>query len=357
MAGADNKVAQITGAVQNHFQKSWMDQERRMFETPLANSTLGMQANIPKNGGQYAEFRKFDDYAIPTGTGSSPKYYAESDGDPASGITESSTVIQVPLAEIRHYISLGNIVRATDPIDLVEGAYTKFQTQIRRWIHRHVNDAFVRQISDTNSYTGGSNLPSAFNTVFAGGAESFADVAKTSVFTTEDFKKAKAALKNDGVPEVYPGLHVAIIDYAIAMQLESDPYFREVVMRGYKTDAVFGNANCVDIYGIRFVIQNDEYRCNLASAGGALTTRADSGAVHLAHVLGKNAFAYVDLGDKTTRKRLMGGTGFKVQDISKTGIELTIGYNIPFKTAVIDADYGLNIAGCTNYDQTVASYA
>ena len=193
--------------------------------------------------------------------------------------------------------------------------------------------------------------------MYAGGADSFGDLTKQHVFSVEDFKRAKAALDGDGVPEVYDGKHVAIIDTAICNQLEADPYFRELVQRGYKTSEVFGNAQIIDIYGLRFVIQHDEYRCNLASAGGALATRANAGAVHVAHVLGKGAFGYVDLGDAKTRSRLMRGTGFKVQDISKTGIETTIGYNVPFKVAVIDNDYGLNIAGCSNYDQTVASYA
>lgn len=353
---AANLTSTLTGSIQNYWTKKWMDQTRRSYQTPLANSELGVKATIPKNTAAYIQFRKFDDYTVPS-TGDAPKYFTEAEGDPSSGQTETATVIEVPLAELRDFVSIGNMVKAVDPIDLVEAAYMKFETQIKRWCHRHVNQAFVNQIADTNSYTGGSSLPGAFNTMFCQGAESFADVTRDCVFTIEDFKRAKAALDNDGVPEVYPGLHVAVIDSAIAAQLESDLYFRELVQRGYKTAEVFGNARMVDIYGLRFIIQNDEYRANLASAGGALATRANSGAVHVAHVMGKGAFGYVDLSDGSSRKRLMRGTGFKVQDISKTGIELTIGYNIPFKTSVIDADYGLNIAGCTNYDQTVASFA
>ena len=177
------------------------------------------------------------------------------------------------------------------------------------------------------------------------------------VFTVEDFKRAKAALVNDGVPEVSPGMHAAIIDNAICQQLESDPYFRECIMRGYKISEAFGGAKTVDMYGLHFIIQDDPYRCKLASAGGALATRSDTGDVHVAHVLGKGAFGYVDLNDEKTMKRLMGGAGFKVQDISKTGVELTIGYNVPFQAGVIDRAYGLNIAGCTNYDMTVSSFA
>lgn len=355
---AENLTSGISGSVQVYFEKKWMDQARRSYETPLANSKLGMKASIPKHGGAYAEFRKFDDYTIPSAAADdAPKYFAESDGDPGSGQTETATIIQVPLAELRDYVSLGNMVRSVDPIDVVKASYMKFETQIRRWVHRHVNEAFVNGVADTNSYTGGSNLAGAFNTMYAGGAENFSDLNAGSKFTVEDFKRAKVALANSGVPEVYPGLHVAVIDHAICSQLEADPYFRELVIRGYKTDKVFGGAKAIDIYGLRFIIQHDEYRCNLPGAGGALATRADSGAVHVAHVLGKNSFGYVDLGDARTRSRLMRGTGFKVQDITKTGVELTIGYNIPFKAAVIDDDYGLNIAGTTDYDLTVSSFA
>jgi len=348
----------ISGSVQVYFEKKWMDQKRRSYDTPLANSKLGVKASIPKHGGAYAEFRKFEDYTVPSVTADdAPKYYSESDGDPSSGQTETARIIQVPLAELRDYVSMGNMVRSVDPIDVVKASYQKFETQIRRWVHQHVNECFVNGIADTNSYTGGSNLASNFNTMYAGGANNFADLTAGSKFTVEDFKKAKVALANDGVPEVYPGLHVAVIDHAICSQLEADPYFRELVIRGYKTDKVFGGAKAIDIYGLRFIIQHDPYRCNLPGAGGLLATRANTGAVHVAHVMGKDAFGYVDLGDARTRSRLMRGTGFKVQDVTKTGVELTIGYNIPFKAAVLQENYGLNIAGTTDYDVTVSSFA
>lgn len=357
MAGADNKVAQVAGAAQNYFKESWMNQERRKFRSPLASSELGMKASIPK-GGAYAQFRKFANFTVPTnGTDDGPKKYAESDGDPSSGRTQSATLVEVPIAEMRDFISLGNILRAVDVVDQIELSYKLFETQIQRWAHRWVNQAFVNGVSDTNSHTGGSYLPASLYTAYAGGAANFAALTRQQVFTVEDFKRAKAALVNDGVPEVSPGMHAAIIDNAICQQLESDPYFRECIMRGYKISEAFGGAKTVDMYGLHFIIQDDPYRCKLASAGGALATRSDTGDVHVAHVIGKGAFGYVDLNDEKTMKRLMGGAGFKVQDISKTGVELTIGYNVPFQAGVIDRAYGLNIAGCTNYDMTVSSFA
>lgn len=346
---ADNLTSGVTGSIQKYINKKWMNQERRDYATPLANSNVGLAGKIGK-GNAFVEFRKFDEYVIPTeASNDSPKYFAEGDADP-TGQNENASIIQVPIAELPAVVSLGSLLRAVEPTDLVEEAYTKFELMLKRWVHRLVNDCMVRQIADTNSHTSGSYLPTGFNTMYAGGAPNFAGLTAGSVFTTEDFKIAAVALANSGVPKVDGG-YVAFIDHSICAQLQADPLFFDAYKQS-KPSAIFGTT-MIDIYGIKFVVQHDEYRCHLPGAGGALTTRRDAGKVHLAHVVGKNAFGYLDLSEGPNRMNLK----FKVQDISPTGNNLTIGVRVPFKCAVIDNDYGLNIAGCTNYDQTVSSFA
>jgi N4-gp56 family major capsid protein len=347
---ADILTSGVTGSVQRYIKKKFMDQPMRSYMSPLSNHSLGTPAVIPKHNGQICEFRKFDHFSVPTnGTDDSPKIYGESDGDPGSGQTLSSTVIEIPLAAIRDYASLGKMVRATDAIDLTKKVKDLFGVQMHRWVHRWVNDAFVKQIADTNSY-GASPLPGAFKTIYAQGAANFAQLDKQATFTTADFKRAGSILKNAKVPMPFKGRYAAIVDESICNQLESDPNFKEAVLRGWKTSKVLGNAEYVDLYGMLFIKQNDEYR---AALDGALTTRSDSGAVHVAHVLGAHSFTYVDLGSKQNRARAK----FKVQDISKTDIELTVGWDVPFRSAVIDADFGINIAGCSNYDETLDDIA
>ena len=113
------------------------------------------------------------------------------------------------------------------------------------------------------------------------------------------------------------------------------------------TKDAFVNATLMDYNGIRWIMQHDGYRALL---GDVLTNRQDAGRALVGHLLGKGAFAYVDLAGK---KRL--NPNFKVQDVSKTGIEITVGYNIPFQSGAHDGDYGLNVVGTSKFFKGVNS--
>lgn len=349
MAAPDNSTSTLTGSIQRYINKSFFNQPRRTFLSPLANHTIGVPAMIPKNNGQIMQFRKFADFAVPTGSNDSPKIFAESDDDPSSLQVLSADEVEIGLAAIRDGCELGKMLRMTDITNLVQLTKKLFGVQQRRWVHRWVNDCFVNAIADTNTYSA-SPATVPFKTIFAQGAENFAQLDKTSTFTTADFKRARSILNNGKVPMPFDNRYAAFVDESICDQLESDPNFKEAVLRGWKTSEVLGGAQYVDLYGMLFIKQNDEYRCQL---DGSLAVRADGGAVHVGHVLGAHSFAYLDLGNKKNRT----SAPFKVQDISVTGIRLTIGWDIPFRACVIDADFGVNIAGCSNYDETLDDIA
>lgn len=350
MAGATNQTSTIAGAVQRFINREWMNQPRRKYMGPLANHRIGVPGNIPKHNGQVIEFRKFTDFSVPSnGTDDSPKKYAENDGDPSTGQSHVAVTVELPLASLRDFCSLGKMVSATDAVDLAKLTRDLFRVQQGRWIHRWVNDCFVKKILDTNTY-GATPISEPLKTIYAQGAANFGQLNKESTFETADFKRAYSILNNAGVPKFFGSRYAAFVDEAICSQLESDPNFKEAVLRGWNTSKVLGGMQYIDIYGMLFIKQNDEYR---AALGGALTTRADAGAVHVAHVLGPQCFAYLDLGSKKNRT----SAPFKVQDITTTGVIKTIGWDIPFQASVIDRDFGLNIAGCTNWDETLDDIA
>jgi len=353
---ADILTSTVNGSIQRYVNRKWYNQPRRKFLTPLANHAIGVPGMIPKNSGQKMEFRKFRDFPVPdNGTTDSPKIFKETDGDPSTGQDLSSVTVEIPLAAIRDFATIGKMVSMTDPIELTRLIRDLFNTQQMRWVHRWCNDSFVIKIVDENSF-GATPISDPFKTIFAQRAYNYAQLTREAVFETADFKRARAILMNRKVPMAFPeqNLYAAFVDDAIISQLESDPNFKEAVLRGWKTTEVLGKAEFVDIYGMRFILQNDEYRSALGGAqGGSHTVRNDSGAVHTAHVIGAHAFAYLDLGNKKNRTT----TAFKVQDITTTGVRTSIGWDIPFRTSVIDNEFGLNIAGCTNYDETLDDIA
>lgn len=353
---ADNTNATLAGSIQKWFDKKSVDQDNREYETPLCNPAVGVAATIPQHGGTFMEFRQFEDFEPELETADdAPKLYAASSGDPSTGVTMAASVKQIPLAKILRKISLGEILVGTDPSDPVMVSKRKFRQMLKRWTHMVTNQSFVVPITDVSSFTDGTKLPGAFPTLYSQGAHNHAQLTADATFIIQDFKRAATILRNDGVPVAFgeglDGLYAAYVDAAIWAQLEDDPKFAAMVERGYKTETVVGKYKYIDLYGCRFIQQSDPYRCKLSGEGGALTTRKKTGRVHVAHVLGKDAFAYLNLADKTAR----GMTTFKVQDITATGTEMTIGCNVPFRAAPLHGDRGINIAGCTAYDETIAS--
>jgi N4-gp56 family major capsid protein len=370
----------LTGTIQKYFEKAWMDQPQEDFRSPLANDKHLDTATIPTNNGQYCEMRKFAHLTpttqaavLLTSGDDSPITYAEN-SEPASGLTSSTTVIQVPFELIRGYVDLGNVQTATDPIDLMRKFKDEMILYVRRMSHQITNGHFVKGIgiSGTAGFMSASippastYLPSGFKCMYAGGLAGFASMTADSVFTMADFKRATSAFGNANVPAYKDGYFAAFIDSAIRDQLLEDPEFKDAVKRHqdlWQKTAVDGQIAV--IHGCRFILQDDPYRCNLPGIGGALlysgsalvTGRRNTGAVHVAHVLAPHAAAYVDFGGKGSIQRRTLSPTFKVQDISLTGTNTTVGFTVSFQASPIDRRRGINICGTTRFETSIDDLA
>jgi len=336
-----------------------MDRPQEDFKTPLANSSLLEKATIPRNKGQYAEFRKFDHFDIETnGTDDSPMTYAEN-SEPSTPVALAGTVIQVPFTMLAAYTEIGNVQEATDPIDLVKKAKDEFFVMVRRMVHRLTNDRMVKSITDNIREDAGevataADLPSPFKAIYAGGVQQFEDLGSDSFITMSDFWRAVMLLRNANVPGVYGRMYAAIIDEGVAAQLMDDAEFKDAVKRHQDLNRQANVEGVLaDYKGCRFILQDDSYRCALVDADGALTTRDNDGAVHVAHVLGKGAAGYVDFGGSATLARRTLRPTFKVTDTSKTGTGPSIGWRIPYQAACLDRRRGLNLAGTTAFGDSI----
>lgn len=332
------------GVIQKYLDSRWFDLRMRTFETPLANSQLGAAATIPNRNGQSIEFRKFSDFGV--------AQEFDQDSEPAADEAFKTVSIEVPLKELSAKTDLGNLLRKTDRSDLVRKAFNLLMRGLRRGTHQTTQNSLVIGISDTGLFDGTGNFTVApLGTVFAGGVDNFSALTEDSLFRMEDFTELRTRHQVDGVPPAFEdGTYACVISHAIQSQLiQDDPDFREVVKHDPEQNKEIIRGAMIRKYnGITWILQHDEYKAQLPSAGGALATRDDGGRVHVAHFLGKEAYAYVDLtSDK--KARMNSRPQWKVQDISVTGIKMTIGYRVPFRAAVIDADYGLNIAGTTKF--------
>lgn len=356
MAASD--VTTLAGTIQKYFEKEWMDRPQEEFLTPLCNNSALDTATIPKNKGQYVEIRKFDHFA-PTGDGTddSPKTYAEN-SEPSTPLTQSASIIQIPFELLRDYVDMGAVQVATDPVDLMIKMKEEMFTYIRRMCHRLTNGHMVKQITRVLSSSAvppaTTYLPEGFKAMMVNGKSAFADLNADDVYTMMDFKRARLLLANVGVPKFANGRYKAVIDEAILAQLQEDPAFADMYKRHEALAKEIGrDGKLFSWQGFDWILQNDEYRCHLPDAGGALTTRADAGQVHVAHVFGPHAAGYVPFGGSNSLNRTTMKPKFKVQDISVTGTNVTVGYTLPYQAAVFDRRRGLNIAGCTRFDETI----
>lgn len=352
------ELAEVSGNVQKYFESRWMDLEQDDYDTPLANSELLETAVIPKNKGQYAEFRRFDPFTVEaqSATDDTPKTYDET-AEPSSPLDLSADIFQVPFQIFADYVKIGNIADATDPTGLVEKAYENFKTLVRRKVHMFVNSRCVKAISDNiraDASTLATTLPDPFKNIYAGGVDIFEDLTADSYITMDDIRRAVSILRNTpGFLPIKDDMVACVLPQALIDQLMMDKEFREAVRYHQSmVDKVFVKGHVADWAGARFIREDDPYRCKLDSEGGTVAKRNNSGRVYVAHFLGKGAMGYVDFGDPAVRRRL--NPKFKVQDISVTGTGPTIGYRMAIQACVMNSSRGLNLFGTSKYGTAVS---
>jgi len=362
---AATSTGTLAGTIQKYFEKSWMERPEEEFRTPLANLDVADDATIPANRGQYAEFRKFDHMTpeVAAADDDSPKTYAEP-AEPTDPLALNATIFQVCFELIRGFVDLGSVQTATDPIDLMRKNKDEMYLYIRRMMHQIANGHLVQGISRVLNSSGippaSTYLPGGFRTLFVGGG-GYEQLTADSVFSLDVFGEAKMLLANANIPK-FPmagtgGVYKCFIDEAICKQLLMDRDFREVVLQHRDlTKKVMEAGELVVWDGVQYIIQDDPYRTLLAAEGGTFTKRRNGGKVHVAHMFGPHAVGYTNFGGSSTegalRRTAMKPT-FKVQDISKTGTNTTVGFTVPFQFCVMDEDRGINIAGTSRYDRSI----
>ncbi len=358
MANLTTELATVSGNIQKYFTDKWMDLEQGGYDTPLANSELLETATIPKNKGQYAEFRRFDEFSIEaqSATDATPKTYTETD-EPTSALNLTATIFQVPFQMFADYVQIGNIADCTDPTGLVKKAYENFRTLVRRKVHMFVNSRCVKQITDNlreDGSTLATTLPDPFKNIFAGGVEIYEDMKADNYITMDDIRRGVSILRSTpGFIPIMDDMVACILPQALIDQLKVDKEFREVVRyHSSMVNKVMVKGHIADWEGVRFIREDDPYRCKLDSEGGTLAGRTTTGRLYAAHLLGKGAMGYVDLGDPKVRRKL--NPNFKVQDISVTGVGPTIGYRMAIQACVLNTERGLNVFGCSKYGTAIA---
>lgn len=323
----------LTGAIQKYLIKKLLTDVP--YETPLANSRYAVKATLPKSNGQYVEYRYFDRISKPS--------YVNEGTDPNSGQVLTSSVIQQPIKEIADYISVSNLEVETDWIDFLDRAYKELRIALLRMMHYITQDRMLNAYSETVygvAFTG-----SAFPTIYANNRANYVDLDAGDFITMDDIRRGRSRLANmePAVPD-FDGFYPCICGNATIQQLMEDDRFYDVVKRhGDLTKETIIPGHICDFEGVRFIKQSEPWR---ESIGGSEGTYAASGEIYACHMFGQEAFGYLQMSGKNAKKPT-----FKVQDITKTGCEKTIGYRVPFTCRTIKYLHGVNIKGTSKYSE------
>lgn len=332
--------------------------ERADYDTVLANADFGTQFNIPEKSGQYVEATRKGFFRMPQNV---PNATPES--DPASGATMAAAKVKLPMEFIHEFAGVGTIAQMTNWIDLENWAKEDMPIALIRRRHQLVQNAikFGRMTPGVWAANGTASTPfdasvEATPTIygitwdFKKGVEYFvnkktahAALNEQDRHKIEDYKRIVTRMANTGVRKI-KGKYVAVISEAIQMDLMKDDQMFAASIHAFNGKGI-REGQISDYAGIHWIVDDEPMTLEYGAANKA--KRATYGPIHVAQIFGANSFAYLSLG----KGKNAAVPKFKVQDITKTGGEKTIGYTVPNQVGVIDA------TACATLSGPVTEYA
>lgn len=358
-------VGALEGALQRYVNGKWMDLPQNELTTPLLNTKYLETASLPLHNGSVIEFRRFGRLPMvpESATSDSPKEFLV-DEDPPERLTMNAEVFRCGPSFLKTVVQIKPGGLLHDVTQIAVKVEEELRIWTRRMTHRLVNDRFVRPNTKTLSDVDGNDVPQEkrpkpFRTMLAGGLGAWGNLNANSVLTMADFRRAAAILENSKAP-TFGGRYVVFCSPGVIAQLANeDKQFRYLLEKSQdKTTLKWGEHTQITWdERLIFVPIDDWYACDLPEQGGSLVNRRDSGMVHVCHMMGKKAAAYLDWGGGGNEKgayinRRALTPKLKVQDITTTGTLKTLGVTQSAQAMTLNDQWGLNLAGITHFAET-----
>lgn len=294
--------------------------DRKLLATQKIQNDLlkyPMQFTIPKGQSDVIHLNRIELYGLANSV---------TDGtDLASPRSPTVTEIKGKLELKGDYISFSPYGDEIRIASILDNAYDQFTLQMSRT----ANNQLQTVLSNGDTTTGNAFAP--FKDLYAGGGTAFSDLVADGNYKIKqnDIRRAASFLRKNGAR----GNIYTILNPWSYEDLFSDPEFQTLVSRqdleSLKKDELPRWA------GTKIGFQFDPWRENMISAGGAKGTYAAAGAVVTTWVFAEESFGAI---------QLMGRGGmrpkFKYQDITKVGVEATLGYFYPFKGGAVGQTSG-----------------
>jgi len=312
--------------------------ERQDFGTVLANSDKAQEFKLPEKKGQYVEMMRKGRFRMPQNVN-----LATPSADPLSGAKMALEKLRVPLEAVHEYIALDSIAMWTSIVDLVEWAEEDLMVALRRRFHQLTQNAFVAGRMTPGVWGADGVASTAFDAsaaatlsahglsftfdpaprFYPGGKSAFNLIGPVDRASWSDLEAMRTRMANSGAPKTEGCYDVTLSD-AMANDLGKDDKYFQAMVAAFKGEGL-KKGEIAQYKGMRFSIDDEPF----ALGYGDSVARVEGGPIHAAFMYARKAFAYLNHGGKNRMKPT-----FKVQDISKTGTEKTIGYMVPFQAAI-----------------------
>ena len=259
---ADYNVQKTTSADLTSQQREDFDKQLIANAEPnLVYNRFGQKRNIPQNGGQTINFRRFTALDIPAAP--------LTEGVTPAGKSLKMTEVTAHVKQYGDYIATSDVLELTGPDMLKKVA--------------ELNKLLGDQAGRTLDHVTASVLAQGTNYQFANGAEGLPAISKEDVLTVDDIKKAVTTLKNANAPKI-DGYYICIIHPNVAYDLMKDPEWTNV--KNNDPEGIY-KGELGSLYGVRFFESSEAYT-ELNGVQGSLTC------YHTA-IFGDNAYGVTEV--------------------------------------------------------------
>ena len=309
-----NLSTDFTNLVQEFYQKQSLVE--RVFDNGLLK--YAQRCDIPKRQSKVAHFHKFGKFALADDVAEGV--------DPSSGINMTTTEVKVQMGIMSSYIDIPKEGDAILIDSIIEQSYPKFKEQLERSANRKLITSLAAGSSS------GSNSYSPVKIMYANGKGSFGALAAGDSLRSKDIQRAVAYLEKNGARKINGSYMCLLSPWGREDLMVNDSEFRQLV--SYMDLGVLSDNKLPMWAGAKIANQDEPFVEGAATEG----TYDSTGPIYSAYVFGADAFGVT---------QLMGQTGlqpnFKVQDVTKTGALMSIGWRTYYANVVLDPTYCVQI--------------
>lgn len=336
--------------IEQYLEKKYLAE--RTFESPLVQSKYFSKLNLPKMAGQYIKFTRRNKMRLPE--------VAKEGLDPLSASILSYEQLNAPIEFLNDYVSISVMAQLTSWIDLAKDAKELTFEAIRRYMNRAVQAAFLMgrpkpgyrnaagatvgdatyphfwtEAEATVTLFGQSFSFQAAPKYYGGGKAAFSDLQADDYATMQMFRNARVRMKNAGARPFADGKYAVVLSDSMKADLERDDEYFQAAIRNAKASDMLFKGEVADYAGCHWIVDDEPWTLQ---RGGSPVSLVAGGDVHVGQVIGEDSFGIMRLGGADAARPT-----FKVQDVSKTGNTMTIGYLVPNQQLVLQPDWAANV--------------